>query len=113
MKKKLEEHIRPIFSHNMRIYQDAAKKVGFNQRQVAHIIGMQEPQWSDLLSGRRPAPTIWTAVKIAEAFGCSLEALVTTDDKIRQQAVVAVQKRLRQHSIERMREQLRELEQSA
>lgn len=73
----------PLFAYNMTTYQEAAKEAGFNRTACAAIARMSKAQWSQLLNGDIQAPTVWTAVRVAETLRVSVDALLTTDPKLR------------------------------
>lgn len=73
----------PLFAYNMTAYQEAAKEAGFNRSACAEMARMSKAQWSQLANGDIQAPTIWTALRVAETLRVNLDALVTTDPKFR------------------------------
>lgn len=71
-----------LFADNMTAYQEAAKEAGFNRSVCAEMAGMSKAQWSQLANGDIFAPSIWTALRVAETLRVSLDALVTDDPKL-------------------------------
>lgn len=88
----MKDKLLPIFSYNMTAYQNAAHEAGFNRATCAAMANMSRGQWSDMLNGKIAAPTVWTALRVAEVLRCSVDALLTTDPDIRAVTVRKVQR---------------------
>jgi transcriptional regulator with XRE-family HTH domain len=86
----MKDKLLPIFAHNMTAYQNAAHEAGFNRATCAALANMSRGQWSDMLNGKIAAPSVWTALRIAEVLRCSVDALLTTDPEIRDATVKKV-----------------------
>ena len=67
----------------MTAYQDAAHEAGLNRATCAAMANMSRGQWSDMLNGKIAAPTVWTALRVAEVLRCSVDALLTSDPNVR------------------------------
>lgn len=78
----------PIFAANMTAYQDAIDDLcGLNRTTCAKRAAMSKGQWSDMLHGKIPSPRIWTAARVADVLGVTLDDLVTTDPEKRAAAI--------------------------
>ncbi len=77
----------PIFCHNMTVYQNVAKSLGYNRTKCAARARMSKGQWSDLLNGKISHPSIWTASRVADALRVKIDDLITFDEYMRQQAI--------------------------
>ena len=77
----------PIFTANLRAYSDAWKTKGVSLGQQAARCNMGQPAYSQLRSGNVQAPSIWTAVCLAEGLGVTVDDLVT--DRPDRRAAVA------------------------
>ena len=77
----------PIFCHNVTVYQDVAKSLGYNRTKCAARARMSKGQWSDLLNGKISHPSIWTASRVADALRVKIDDLITFDEDMRQQAI--------------------------
>jgi transcriptional regulator with XRE-family HTH domain len=89
------EKLLPIFAYNMKAYQDAASQHGYTATECAARIGMSRAQWSQLVNGRVSKPSVWTALRIAEVFGISVDALVTTDPNVRAEAIAKIESKFK------------------
>jgi hypothetical protein len=79
----MKDKLLPIFSYNMTAYQNAADEAGFNRATCAAMAKMSRGQWSDMLNGKIAAPSVWTALRVAEVLRCSVDALLTSDPDVR------------------------------
>lgn len=80
----------PIFCHNMTVYQNVAKSLGYNRTKCAARARMSKGQWSDLLNGKISHPSVWTAKRVADALCVSVDDLITFDQTVRDEAVKKV-----------------------
>jgi transcriptional regulator with XRE-family HTH domain len=74
----------PIFTANLRAYSDAWKTKGVSLGQQAARCNMGKPAYSQLRSGNVQAPSIWTAVRLAEGLGVTVDDLVTDRPSVRE-----------------------------
>jgi transcriptional regulator with XRE-family HTH domain len=76
--------LTPIFTANLRAYSDAWKTKGVSLAQQAARCNMGKPAYSQLRSGNVQAPSIWTAVRLAEGLGVTVDDLVTDRPSVRE-----------------------------
>ena len=77
----------PIFACNLRAYSDAMKGRGVTHTEQAKRCNMSKPVFSQLRSGKVHAPTVWTALRLAEMLGVTVDDLLT--DRPDRRAAVA------------------------
>ena len=78
--------ILPIFAVNTVAYSDAWKGRGVTLTDLAKRCNMSKGQLSNLRSGRMPSPSVWTALRLADGLGVTIDDLVT-DRPDRREAV--------------------------
>ena len=83
----------PIFCHNLSIYSQAAKDGGFNKTKIAAKAHMSKGQFSDLCNGKISHPGIWTAKRLADALGISVDDLITTNPGRRSVLKIEIERR--------------------
>ena len=78
--------ILPIFAANVRAYSDAWRGRGVSFTELAKRCNMAKSHLSDMRAGKVPSPSVWTALRLAEGMGVTVDDLVT-DRPTRRQAV--------------------------
>lgn len=87
---KKRNKLLPIFAANMTAYQNAVYDLcGVNRTACANRANMSKGQWSDLLNGNIPSPGVWTAARIADALGVTIDDLITSSPDKRATAIQA------------------------
>lgn len=69
--------LMPIFNANLRAYSDAWRGRGVTFSAQAQRCNMNKGQFSEMRSGKFPNPGIWTALRLAEGLGVTIDDLVT------------------------------------
>jgi transcriptional regulator with XRE-family HTH domain len=69
--------ITPIFAANMRAYSDALKGRGITFARQAARCNMNKGQFSEMRNGKMPNPGVWTALRVAEGLGVTVDDLLT------------------------------------
>jgi len=78
--------MKPIFAANVTAYSDAWRGRGVTFSEQAKRCNMSKGQFSDMRAGKIHSPSVWTALRMAEAFTVSMDELVTDRPEIRQAA---------------------------
>lgn len=78
--------IKPIFAANVTAYADAWRGRGVNFTQQAARCNMPKGQFSDMRSGKYPSPSVWTALRMADGLGVSVDDLLTDRPSVREAA---------------------------
>jgi len=94
----LPKKLLPIFAYNMAAYAAAAVRAGTTHAALARAANMTKSHWSELINGHIPNPSIWTAVRVAEALRVSLSMMVTTDPAARSGTAVGLERMLRRET---------------
>lgn len=82
----------PIFAHNLSLYSDAYKRSQrYNRSKLAEMACINKGQYSSMCSGKIPAPSVWTADKLARMMGVSIEDLVTGNKMIRDRVIELIE----------------------
>ena len=79
--------LTPIFAANLRAYSDAMKGRGINHGEQAKLCNMSKSAFSQFRSGRVDSPNVWTALRLAEMLGVTVDDLLT--DRPDRRAAVA------------------------
>jgi len=79
--------LTPIFAANLQAYSDALKGRGVTQTEQAKRCNMFKSTFSQLRSGHVNSPSIWTALRLAEMLGVTVDDLLT--DRPDRRAAVA------------------------
>lgn len=79
--------LTPIFAANLRAYSDAMKGRGVTHTEQAKRCNMGKPAFSELRSGHVHSPSVWTALRLAEMLGVTVDDLLT--DRPDRRAAVA------------------------
>ena len=78
--------IKPIFAANLTAYSDAWRGRGVTFAEQAKRCKMPKGQFSEMRSGKYHSPGVWTALRIAEGLGVTVDDLLT-DRPLRREAV--------------------------
>ena len=79
--------MKSIFAANVTAYSDAWRGRGVSFQDQAKRCNMSKGQFSDMRAGKVHSPGIWTALRVAEGLGVSIDDLVTDRPEIREDAV--------------------------
>ena len=79
--------MKPIFAANVTAYSDAWRGRGVSFQEQAKRCNMSKGQFSDMRAGKIHSPGIWTALRMAEGLGVSMDDLVTDRPSVRESAV--------------------------
>lgn len=78
--------IKPIFAVNVTAYSDAWRGRGVTFSDQAKRCNMNKGQFSEVRSGKHPNPGVWTALRVAEGLGVSVDDLITDRPSVREAA---------------------------
>jgi len=78
--------MKPIFAANMAAYSDAWRGRGVSYSDQAKRCNLNKGQFSEMRSGKVHSPGVWTAVRIAEGLGVTVDDLVTDRPGVREAA---------------------------
>lgn len=82
--------MKPIFAVNMTAYSDAWRGRGVNFSKQADRCNLNKGQFSEMRSGKINSPSVWTALRIAEGLGVSVDELITDRPSIRDAACLRI-----------------------
>ena len=69
--------MKPIFAANMSAYSDAWRGRGVSYADQAKRCNLNKGQFSEMRSGKVHSPGVWTALRIAEGLGVTVDDLLT------------------------------------
>ena len=79
-----------IFAANLRAYSDAWRGRGVTFAEQAKRCNMNKGQFSEMRSGKFSSPGVWTALRLAEGLGVTIDDLVTDRPERRQQVATRI-----------------------
>ena len=76
--RKKEVRIFPtVIAANIQIQMDM---IGINQAEVCRRTGMCKSHLSEIMNGHTTHPSVWTMARIASAFGCRVDDLISVGE---------------------------------
>jgi hypothetical protein len=82
--------MKPIFAVNVTAYSDAWRGRGVSFSDQATRCNLTKGQFSEMRSGKVTAPSVWTALRIAEGLCVSVDELITDRPSIRDAACIRI-----------------------
>jgi len=76
--------MKPIFAVNVTAYSDAWRGRGVSFSDQAKRCNMNKGQFSEMRSGKYHNPGIWTALRVADGLGVTVDDLLTDRPSIRE-----------------------------
>jgi transcriptional regulator with XRE-family HTH domain len=82
--------MKPIFAANMAAYSDAWRGRGVSYADQAKRCNLSKGQFSEMRSGKVHSPGVWTALRIAEGLGVTVDDLLTDRPSVREKVCQSI-----------------------
>jgi transcriptional regulator with XRE-family HTH domain len=76
---------KPIFAVNMTAYSDAWRGRGVTFSEQAKRCNLNKGQFSEMRTGKYHSPGVWTALRVAEGLGVTVDELLTDRPAVREE----------------------------